>query len=528
MSDLDQRVSNVEQVVQRLNYVLEGHLTACAGDAQYRPSSHFPALASIRTSLAGGAAGLEEPQDEDATTNGMAMTFIEERTSAFFGGSSNIYFTRQLLRAINHTRYASRRGLSAAGGSRSNELDESNLAKASRSYVNPVPASPDTGHSSMTALPSTKEMESLLDMYFNTAGIVFPFIHEESFRKTYSDSKAAGFTRVRRTWLGSLNMIFAMACNFDRVTTTNSARLRQERASVFFKRAVDLCGELYKQVISLEIVHYLLLYVLFCQTSQRSIQAWNVHGLVVRSAMALGLHTSSTRNAGDEQQAECRRRTWLVIYCIDKVLSVAFGRPVSIPDEMIIERLPTTELALPSPDGSRSGGDVPGEFLNISFQLYKVMSGCLGKQYCGNNDSATQERDDMESLQASGEFRRALRVWSSSLPPYLRLAEPGADFLLVNTQVNRLRVILTLRYHNLNILIHRPLLGSTIQYLFSSNPLTVGNPSYLIQLAMGEALECISSAQSTIEIVYNIINGDQSSANNLGIENFTLYYGMPC
>lgn len=524
MSDLDQRVSTVEQVVQRLNYVLEGHLTACAGDVQYRPSNPFPVMPPVGENLTGRAAGLEEPQDEDATVNGMAMTFIEERTSAFFGGSSNINFIRQLLSAVNHIRYAARRELSTAGGSGSNELDESNMVKASRYYANPVAASPDTSRNSMTALPSAQEMEVMLDVYFSTAGVVFPFIDEESFRKTYANGKATGFTIVRRTWLGSLNMIFAMACHFDR-GSIKSRRLRKEKSDVFFKRATDLCGDLSKQVISLEIVHYLLLYVIHCQGSQRSVQAWNIHGLLVRSAMALGLHSSSTRDAGDDQQAEYRRRTWLVIYCIDKVLSVAFGRPVSIPDEMIIDRPPMTGLALPSPDGSRYGGDIPGEFLNVSFRLYQVMSGCLKKQYSGNMDSADQELDDMATLQASGEFRKVLRTWSSSLPSFLRLAEPNADFLLENTQVNRLRVILTLRYHNINILVHRPLLGSTIRHLFGGNPLNVGNPSYLIQLAMGEAHECIRSAQSTIEIVYNIINGDQSAANNLGMEYFTLYYG---
>jgi len=47
-----------------------------------------------------GEIGLEEPRDEDASTNGMAMSFAEEHTAAFFGESSNIYFTRVLLRAV--------------------------------------------------------------------------------------------------------------------------------------------------------------------------------------------------------------------------------------------------------------------------------------------------------------------------------------------------------------------------------------------------------------------------------------------
>ncbi|KAH7325551.1 fungal-specific transcription factor domain-containing protein [Stachybotrys elegans] len=522
MSDLDSRVANVEQIVQRLNYVLEGHLSACAGDAQYRPSHSLPPMPSSAASDGlPHAVGLEEPQDEDATTNGMAMTFIEEHTSAFYGASSNISFTRLLLGAVNYIRNSARReGLPP---DRQHALSENSLAKASRCYANPVAASPAPSPKAMTTLPPAQDMERMLNVYFSTAGKVFPFIHEDSMRNTYEECKANGWTRVRRTFLGSLNVIFAMITSLDRDTIPSSQE-RQEKSNVFFRRATDLCGELSKQVISLENVQYLVLVVIHCQGVQRSVQAWNYHGLVVRSAMALGLHSVKARESFDELQAEYRRRTWVVIYCMDKVLSVAFGRPAIIPDEYMVDQPSLSELALPSPDGSRTDVEAPGDFLAVSFRLYQIMSGSLKHQYGGNIDNAEPELDDMASLQASGQFRKQLRSWSTSLPPYLRLCESKSKTLLENTEVNRLRVILTLRYHNINILIHRPLLGSTIRHLFGGSQMSLSNPSYIIQLAMGEAHECIQSAKSTIEIVYTIITADQTGNNNLGVGYYTLYY----
>lgn len=528
ISDLDQRVTSVEQVVQRLNFILEGHLTACSGDAQCRPYRSFPVTAAStapdhENEDSARAIGLEEPQDEDATTNGMAMTFVKEHTSAFFGGSSNINFTRLILGAVNHMRHAARREQGIP--EKQFDLNESNMAKASLSYANPVVASPNYAPRSMTTLPSTEEMDSLLDIYFDTAGVVFPFIHEETMRKTYADGKANGWTRVRRTWLGILNMIFAMASSFDR-DSLPSAQQRQQRSNVFFKRARDLCDELSKQVISLEIVHYLLLFVIHCQGSQRSVQAWNVLGLVVRSAMALGLHSTPAREATEDHQTEYRRRTWVVIYCMDKVLSVAFGRPVSIPDEFVVDRARPSESALTFEADLHSDMDVPGKFLDHSFRLYKIMNKSLQKQYAGNVDTFETESDDMASLHASAEFKKELRNWSSRLPPYLQLREPKENTVLENAPVNRLCVILTLRYHNINILIHRPLLGSTIRHLFGGTSTDSKGPSYLIQLAMVEAHECIHSAQSTIELVYSIITRDETSRNNLGMWYFTLHYGQ--
>jgi hypothetical protein len=529
ITDLDARVAKIEHVLTRLDYVVEGHLSACAGDTQYRSSNPFPPTVSIKDHAKDNlshATGLEEPQDEDATANGMAMTFIEEHTSAFFGSSSNVDFTRLLLRVLNHIRNSSMRRQGGTGlTSRSHCLDEGNMAKASRSYANPVAASPGASPREMTTLPSSAEMDRMLNIYFDTAGCVFPFIHEESMRKTYQSCKENGWARVRRTFLGTLNVIFATVSSLDREVTP-SARERQERANTFLKKATDLCGELSKQVISLEIVQYLVLLVIHYQGAQRSVQAWNVLGLLVRSALALGLHSPRTRAGFDEIQAEYSRRTWIVIYCMDKVLSVAFGRPAIVPDEYMVDRMPNPEASLPSP---RSGIDVgiSADFLAVSFQLYQIMSGSLKQQYSGNIDSFELEPDDALSLQASGQFRKQLRAWAASLPAHLQLCETKAKMLRENSPANRLRAILTLRYHNINILIHRPFLGSTIRYLFSGDHKSIETTSYIVQLSLGEAHECVRSAQSTIELVHSIITADQSGNNNLGVGYYTLYYGEP-
>ena len=58
--------------------------------------------------------------------------------------------------------------------------------------------------------------------------------------------------------------------------------------------------------------------------------------------------------------------------------------------------------------------------------------------------------------------------------------------------------------------------------------MSIGNPCYIIQLAMGEAQECVRSAQSTIELVHTILTADHSRKNNLGVGYFTLYYVEFC
>ncbi|KAH7028917.1 fungal-specific transcription factor domain-containing protein [Microdochium trichocladiopsis] len=374
-------------------------------------------------------------------------------------------------------------------------------------------------------------MERLLDCYFATGGAVFPIIHEPSFRATYLECRRNGFTRARRTWLGLLNIMLAMATSFD-ADSVPSATRRQEKASIFYARAQELCGELSRRVISLEIVHYLILVVILCQGTQRSVQAWNTLGLVIRSAIALGLHSDAPGRSEDPIQAEFRRRTWIVIYCLDQVLGAAFGRPTSIPDQHLQRH---SLLSTGSPSDTSSVGhthqpsgniDLNGEFLALSFKLYQIMGRSLADQYGSNFDNTEPHLDGIDSLKASGELRKALQIWAAGLPPHLQLIEPDSPLLSQSKPEHRARTILTMRYHNLTILIHKPLLSATLRYLFPPKGVGhVGMPMpYLIQLAIAEAHECIRAAQNTIDMIHAIITNDQSGKNNLGVWYYTLYY----
>ena len=515
LSDLERRMVTMERTVHHLDGILKGHLSTCA------PTPHFQSSVAAQISLP-HATDLEEPQDEDPSTDGMAMVFVEERTSAFFGESSNMNFTRLLIQVLVHLRQSTR--ANATTENEEHALPGSNMASISRLCPHPPVVSSETSEPVITTLPPAAEMNAMLDTYFDTTGLLFPFIHEATMRKTFVAFRDNGFTRVRRTWLGTLNMIFAMALNFDQDGVASSKE-RIERSIVFYKRATGLCGELSKRVMNLEIVHYLLLVVLYCQGTQQSIQAWNIHGLLVRSAMALGLHIDRTATNLDLLEDESRCRTWLTIYCLDKVLSMTFGRPSAIADGYVVSREPSPWPVLATPGVASTDADLTGEFLAASVHLYRVMGRSLVRQYGGNMGRKDLELDDTASLQASGEARKVLRLWASNLPKHLGICESQSSMLTENSRINRLRVILTLRYHNIGILVHRPLLSITLRSLFGHNRSSSGSSSFLTQLAMAEAYECISSAESTIDIVCTVLAADRTSNNNLGVWFFTLYYG---
>lgn len=78
-----------------------------------------------------------------------------------------------------------------------------------------------------------------------------------------------------------------------------------------------------------------ILQVLYLLQTSRMNQAWYVFGSTVPIVSALGLHRKSARSrngasrspTSDYIVSECRKRTFWVVYTIDKYLAVVFGRP---------------------------------------------------------------------------------------------------------------------------------------------------------------------------------------------------------
>lgn len=89
-------------------------------------------------------------------------------------------------------------------------------------------------------LPPDVEVDALVLHFFSDTGALFPFVHGPSFMETYELVKSNNFKKSRRSWLGLLNAILAMAT----VTSASwnvTATDRAAKAEVFYKRAKALC-----------------------------------------------------------------------------------------------------------------------------------------------------------------------------------------------------------------------------------------------------------------------------------------------
>lgn len=78
----------------------------------------------------------------------------------------------------------------------------------------------------------------------------------------------------------------------------------------------------------------------YLQGTQRSVETWTIHGLAVKAALQLGLHSVEASRRFSPLDQEIRKRTWYGCIVLDRTLSMTFGRPAAIPNDYVKIGLP--------------------------------------------------------------------------------------------------------------------------------------------------------------------------------------------
>ncbi|KAJ5355472.1 uncharacterized protein N7496_012684 [Penicillium cataractarum] len=457
---------------------------------------------------------------EDAVDAMGAVTFADEEDSGFFGPSSNIAFLRHLSRAIVQHGYLLSPG-AAEGG----------FVNASRPPSPPRQASHDQRSKiNMFALPPQSETLALIQRYFSETGLLFPYIYPPAFLETYHQTTRENFTKVRRTWLGLLNMVLAMA-TITAMPGGARADARISESDVFYQRGLGLCGSEILRGTTLEVVQYLLLMGQYLQGTQKSVQAWTVHGLAVKAALQLGLHSRNASRSFPPLEQETRKRTWYGCVVLDRTLSMTFGRPSSIPDYYVKLELPSKR------DFEKSSAFVDDEtsylsvsFFNSTITLYKQLWNILDLLY-GQNIGCDTPLSVSETVAHIFSMEQHLFSWERSLPPSLQLVSTAilTEMPLDQTSSSfqyfswKFRVILTLRYLNLRVLLHRPVLVKFIAASRSPDR-DPQDLKLLQQIGMNSMQIVVESAMEIIDIVWRVVSEPGWKQSLLGAWWFSLYY----
>ncbi|RKU41004.1 hypothetical protein DL546_004088 [Coniochaeta pulveracea] len=539
VTKLEQRLHDMEAAIRQLQqhrHVSFGSMLEVSGGGDDRTDSETIAVADDdqpighagHTPTDRGTSQMGEIDISENSIDGMgAIKFTDEEDCGYFGPSSNIAFMRHISRAIlksnpYHPSVTAESPQDQRGGGMVNVTRSRPPSPVSKHAV-------ASGGVNIFALPSHDRTWSLIRQYFHKTGQLLPYIHEASFCETYFQMKRENFTRVRRTWLGLLNIVMAIAASLS-TDGDMPAEQRIQESDIYYQRANGLCDKDSKRNASLEMVQYLLILGQYLQGTQKSVQAWTTHGLAISAAYQLGLHSPDANKGFPPLESEIRKRTWFGCVLLDRTLSMTFGRPCTIPETHVKLDMPLQDLQmLNHTQETEVHPQLDGCFFTATIKLYVVLYNVLDSCY-DQNLGFEHPSTTLSAISQILEGERQLDQWRLQLSTLgLRVWEQPLRTEDVQAMQedsvirHRFSIVLSVRYHNLRILLYRRRLESLLRALGGHDE-TAPDQRLMQSAGITSVQNCVDSAIAIISAVHTITLSTGWRRELLGAWNYSLYY----
>ncbi|KAK7471016.1 hypothetical protein VKT23_002429 [Stygiomarasmius scandens] len=336
--------------------------------------------------------------------------------------------------------------------------------------------------------PSPEQADELVTAYFSQMHHTFPILHQQSFVERYMkvmEDSALGCPSQDHAFLCLLFAVFACgAC----ISTTGRPKSREKSPEgqtdfsgwEFYERA-QLLFWLGMGSSKLEHVQCLAILAICNATWNTLAQSWISAGGAVRRAQDLGLHRLGRRLPLTPFDREMRRRVWWCVYGLDRVLSMALGRPAGTHDDDCDADMPA-QLDDAQLTALRDGNAVSSQeksfmtgfvaLLRIYVIAGRIMRFVQSKHIDDPKSETT--RKTVAALDAD------LAGWINGLPPCIRFSANDTN----NPQMLSLCLIAFFVYYSSIIFLHRPFIPD--------QPFIPSDLTSLVQ--------CISAARSCIRI----------------------------
>jgi hypothetical protein len=163
--------------------------------------------------------------------------------------------------------------------------------------------------------------------------------------------------------------------------------------------------------------------------------------------------------------------------------------------------------------------------------MYRIIDACYGQ-----NLGLEECRTDSELISTVLRVEEELDEWKSQLAPLqMRVVETclnveDLEAVNVNNKITeRFYIVLSLRYHNLQILLHRPILEKFLEGCGRGASLRGTNSERrkFQGLGIGSVETCVNSAVAIISIVHTIVTSEGWYRDLLGAWNYSLFYSKP-
>lgn len=355
-------------------------------------------------------------------------------------------------------------------------------------------------------IPDRQLATQLFDFYFENCVVTYRCLHRQyctSFLQVVLDNAQKNLPlhhNLGHSKAALIVNIFAIASLRKEKTsgftsTYDDNGLPLSRSDYYFCEALSLTtGEV--GLPRLESVQARVLQVLYLLQTGRMNQAWYVFGSTVPIVSALGLHRKSGRGSRDTTGRsantdyivlQCRRRTFWVVYIIDKYLSVVFGRPRLWHDDDINQdypdRINDEDMSSQGPSLSPPTLDCHIDSLIAHAKIARIIDNISREVY------SLKTIPRPERLDAAKNFCRLLHDWHRDLPAHLGTIRPRS----LIPSFRREAIALKLAYCHAMMHANRP-------FILGYNGQSTSSPLNQV------VAECISAARMALETVDGIVS----------------------
>lgn len=265
-------------------------------------------------------------------------------------------------------------------------------------------------------MPITVYGEELIDVFFDHRWPQLPILHKSTLIKQHYDPVSKGL-RASKTSFFQVYMVLAIAAS-EKPRLSNGLSVSH---SHFFKLAIrDLDNVMGSD--EFQCIQCLLLLCMYGSNEPQRINMWYTVGLALRLAVGIDLHRQESISGADKKHAELSKRLFWSIYVVDRSLSVAMGRPLSIQDADITmpEPLQLTDDQLgvydvpPVPPNPITGIQDTSTFLHI-IKLRRLSAEIYSSFHSAGNTPIDNESLDVLRQHYSGK----LGEWLITAPHYI-------------------------------------------------------------------------------------------------------------
>ncbi|KAH7356200.1 fungal-specific transcription factor domain-containing protein [Pyrenochaeta sp. MPI-SDFR-AT-0127] len=449
--------------------------------------------------------GVDRNISRDSVDGMGSITFANEADSGSFGPTSNTAFLQQIVSTQN-----------VCLGPKKNIPSDLLDFNAAASFGFSRPASPPNRPPSRQiltvnqlrldscGLPPQQEILGLIDVFFENTGRFFPYLYKPHLLSNLAAMRSNRFQGIERSQICVLYLVLAFATSH--CPSGTPALIQQERGDVYLRMALALIPDIKPTLNNLESMQALLLATQYVQGTQRSSQTWEMLGRLVNASFHVGLFQHTAGTGCNPLDAELRKRIWWTCLIMDRMCSMTYGRPPLIPNMYMTVGLPA-DAELDTLVTNQSNHVEPrsaptSSLLLYTSKLYVILGSVIEKVYENNISNNANITPFLRVLSKVLDVEQNLSTWVHELPPsLLPITALELEPLLGYDESTafRFRLILTLRYLNVRMLLHRSVLFRLLEARTAIS--TALDQGFMLKASYGSIETCVNTAVETLAII---------------------------